>query len=218
MRRLSTTHWIAACVLLLWSGTGQGAEISVGLTGDLEYPGLFTLKGEGQEAGRLCFLSEEAHGYLDPEFLGTLSAGGIPEGAYRVSPALPEEQWPVGEFVKFGALRLLPETEAAAQQLAALDKKGIAVHGRDFYPLAVRVTDNSKMVRFVSDRLFEQLSGRWGALRISNWDMGRLYDFYSKTSAARESWNVRVVRAELATVRNICEPLKVQRRLGMPPE
>ncbi len=218
MKRATAVSLLAGWLLLFGAAAGQGVEITVGLTGDLEYPGLFTLKGERQEAGRLCFLSEEAHGNLDPEFLEILSGQGVPEGVYRVSPALPEEQWPVGEFVKFGALRLVPESETAARQLNALNKKGIAVHGRDFYPLAVRVTENSRMVRFVSDRLFEQLALGWGALRISNWDMGRLYDFYSKTTAAKERWNVRVKRVELESVRRVCEPLKVQRRLGMPPE
>ena len=69
---------------------------------------------------------------------------------------------------------------------------------RDFFPLAKRLTANPKMIRFFSDQLFEQLSMRWGALWISNWDMDRLHDFYKRHVTRPTEWQVKVVAGDPA--------------------
>lgn len=197
---------------------GLGAEVTLKLSGSMEFPGIISLRIEDRHIGRLCFLGEGAHGNLDFDFLQGLARDGIPEGAYRVSDALPEEQWPTKSFSKNGALRLVPGSEQPTKKLAKLGKSGLAVHGRDFYPLAAKMTNNSKMVRFVSDRMFDQLSARWGTLRISNWDMGRFQDFYRRTTVESSQWKVTLLAVDLEEIKKVCEPLKVQRKPGGPLE
>lgn len=167
---------------------------------------------------RICFLGMDARGNLDDFFLVSLGRDQVPRGEYAISDALPEEQWPTPSFVKWGALRFVPRTPEAAQWFARTGKHGLAVHGRDFFPLAARMTDHPKMVRFISDRLFEQLEAGWGALRISNWDMGRLYDYYERFVTAPAEWKVRVTAGSLEEITTVCEPLKVQRKPGGPLE
>ena len=87
-----------------------------------------------------------------------------------------------------------------------------------FRSLASKMTQNSKMVRFISDRLFEELVDGWGALRISNWDMGRLYDYYARFVEKPTEWKIRVVISNLKEIQSTCEPLKVQRKPGGPLE
>jgi len=192
-------------------------EIKLQLTGNTSFPGILKINaGVDKKFDRLCFLGQDALGLIDISFLEALSEDGIPEGSYKVTPALPDEKWPTRTFSPNGALRLspLPETEI----LKIAGKNGLVIHAKDFFPLAAKLTQNPKMILFFSDQLFEQLMQRWGTLRISNWDMGRFHDFYKRNTQAIEQWQVRVEKVDLAPVKSICEPLKVQRKVGAPPE
>lgn len=204
--------------LLLYPASAMSFEILIRLSGSMEYPGILSLQKEPVGIGRLCFLGEDAHGNIDPGFLNSLVEQGIPEGEYAVAPPKPEEKWPQPAFGLSGALRFVPLSNKAMKHSGLLGKAGLAVHGRDFFPLAEKVTQNPKMVRFISDQLFEGLSTAWGTLRISNWDIGRLQDFYSRNTASPEEWKVKVVAEDLKEIKDICEPLKVQRKPGGVPE
>ena len=190
----------------------HGSEIVLRLSGAIDYPGVLSLRGESHTIDHLCFLGEDAKGNVDVGFLGYLSAAGIPEGEYEITKAHPEEQWPDPTFSRNGALRFEPVSGAARGALATAGKFGLVVHGRDFFPLAVRMTSNPKMVRFFSDQLFAQLSSSWGAFRISNWDMGRLHDFYTRNIVKPETWKMTVEAADPAKIKKTCEPLKVKRK------
>ncbi|MFQ5451831.1 MAG: hypothetical protein ACE5E9_14495 [Nitrospinaceae bacterium] len=211
-------QWAAGLWLLSVSATAAGSDILVRLTGDPQYPGILTLQVPGNRIDRVCFLGPDAKGNLDAGFLAALAKKGVPEGEYAVSGTLPGENWPVQRFSPNGALRFVPLSPEAKNPWQGSGKNGLAVHGRDFFPLAEGMTNNPKMVRFISDRLFEDLSHAWGTLRISNWDMGRLHDFFSRAHIGPEEWKVEVVAADPEEIKTICEPLKVQRRLGHPPE
>ena len=87
---------------------GEAANIMVRLSGDLEYPGYFSLDVDDLHINHLCFLGSGAKGQVDRVFLKFLAQFGIPEGEYAVAPPLREEKWPSRNFVKNGALRLNP--------------------------------------------------------------------------------------------------------------
>ena len=91
--------------------------------------------------------------------------------------------------------------------------QGLAVHGRDFYPLVVPRVKNKTMVGFYNGKLFDGLRRHWGALRISNWDMGRLWDFWERVTPSPEAWKVKVVTADAEEVRKQCKPPVVKRKL-----
>ena len=133
---------------------------------------------QGDRLDHVCLLGMDARGNLDDTFLESLAIDRGPEGEYAITNPLPEERWPTPAFVKWGALRFAPRSKDTFGWFAKLGKRGLAVHGRDFYPLASKMTQNSKMVRFISDRLFEELVDGWGALRISNWDIWRGEDIW----------------------------------------
>ena len=204
--------------LMFVSSTVSGSEIVLRLTGSSEFPGILLLDDQGDRLDHVCFLGMDARGNLDDTFLESLARNKVPEGEYAITNPLPEERWPTPAFVKWGALRFVPRSKDTSGWFAKLGKHGLAVHGRDFYPLAAKMTRNSKMVRFISDRLFEELVDGWGALRISNWDMGRLYDYYARFVEKPAEWKARVVMSDLKEIQRACEPLKVQRKPGGPLE
>ena len=202
-------------IAVSYSSSALAFEIVIKLTGHESFPGLVSVDaGTGKKFDRLCLLGTEARGSIDMNFIMTLSEKGIPEGDYQVSKAFPEEKWPTLSFGANGALRFVPQSETLQKSLLTLGKQGLALHARDFYPLAGKMTDNPKMIRFFSNQLFERLAERWGTLRISNWDMGRFHDFYRRNTKSDQQWKIRVTRSALQTVKNICAPLKVQRKPG----
>jgi hypothetical protein len=199
--------------IIFLSASSSAFEIVIKLTGDNEFPGMINVDtGTGLKFGRLCLLGKEARGSIDMNFILTLSEQGVPEGDYYISNAFPEEQWPTSSFSANGALRLVSRSEQAHKVLRNAGKQGLALHARDFFPLAGKMTDNPKMVRFFSDQLFDRLAERWGTLRISNWDMGRFHDFYRRNTKLDEQWKVKVKAGALAPVKKTCAPLKVQRK------
>ncbi|MBT5549990.1 MAG: hypothetical protein HOJ79_05875 [Nitrospina sp.] len=205
----------ALLIVVSLSSHASAFEIIIKLTGHEEFPGMVSVDaGTEKKFDRLCLLGIEARGSIDVGFVMTLAEKGIPMGSYRVSKAFSQEKWPTSSFSANGALRFMPQTESAREFLLAVGKQGLALHARDFYPLAEKMTDNPKMIRFFSDQLFERLAERWGTLRISNWDMGRFHDFYRRNMQADQQWKVRVEASNLQTIKNICAPLKVQRKPG----
>ena len=137
-------------------GPAMGSEIILDLSGKIDFPGRMSLSSGGKSIRNLCFLGMDAKGSIERKFLNDLAESGIPEGDYIVSDTLPDEKWPTQSFIANDALRLRPVSEGAKNKLAALGKRGVAVHGRDFYPLSSKMTDKKKMVSFYSDRLFVQ--------------------------------------------------------------
>jgi hypothetical protein len=205
---------LVSFALLMIAKPVIASEILLRLSGKVDFPGILSLQGDGHRIDHLCFLGEDAKGNVDLLFLTQMSEVGMPEGQYRISEALPQEQWPEPIFSRNGALRFVAKSAEARKLLQAHSKLGLVVHGRDFFPLAERMTANPKMIRFFSDQLFEQLSMRWGALRISNWDMDRLHDFYKRHVTQPAEWQVKVVAGDPAKIKKTCEPLKVKRKVG----
>ena len=194
-------------------------KINLQLTGDINFPGILKMNaGMDKKFDRLCFLGQDALGMIDLSFLETLAAHGIPEGDYQVAHAFPDERWPVRSFSPNGALRFSPLSELQSAVFKNLGKSGLAIHAKDFFPLAEKLTQNPKMILFFNDQLFDKLMKRWGTLRVSNWDMGRFQDFYKRNTQSIDQWKVRVERVPLGPVKSICEPLKVQRKPGAEPE
>ena len=200
--------------LLMIAKPAIASDILLRLSGKVDFPGILSLQGDGHRIDHLCFLGEDAKGNVDSLFLTQLSKAGVPQGQYRISQALPQEQWPEPVFSRGGALRFVAQSAEARKRLQAGAKFGLVVHGRDFYPLASRLTANPKMIRFFSDQLFEQLSHRWGTLRISNWDIDRLHDFYKRHVTRPAEWQVKVIADDPAKIKKTCEPLKVKRKPG----
>jgi len=206
---------LGAALFLLGSPvSGEAANIVVRLSGDLQYPGYFSLDVEGHHINHLCFLGSGAKGQVDRAFLKHLSQSGIPEGEYVVSPPLREEKWPSRSFVKNGALRLIPVSMQSQGVLAQYELNGIAVHGRDFYPLVVPLVKDKRMVRFYSDQLFDRLKSHWGPLRISNWDMGRLHDTWKRIQSAPDQLQARVEEVSAEQAKRLCQPPFTQRKPG----
>ena len=185
-------------------GIGLGSQILIRLSGDPEYPGAMSLKKDGAVIPHICFLGTAAKGKVDRDFLLFLAGQGIPEGEYKVSGPLLKEKWPSRSFRKSGALRLKLVSSEAGTLLDGRDLEGIAIHGRDFYPLLDSLS-NKKMIEFYNDRLFDILKSHWGPLRISNWDMGRLSDYWKRYTDVPGQWNARVVRADLEEIRKKCK-------------
>jgi hypothetical protein len=218
---VKNNRWLflaSALVFLIFislSSSVSAFEIIIKLTGHEEFPGVVSVDtGTGKKFDRLCLLGLEARGSVDMGFLTTLSEKGIPVGEYKVSKAFPEEKWPTPSFGANGALRFVPQTDSTQKFLLTMGKQGLAIHARDFFPLAGKMTDNPKLIRFFSDQLFERLAERWGALRISNWDMGRFHDFYRRNTGSDRQWKVKVKASALEVVKHICAPLRVQRKPG----
>ena len=206
-------------VLLCYPLHVKAFEIKLQMTGDLDFPGILKMDaGVDKKFERLCFLGQDASGLIDISFLEALAEKGIPEGNYQVTQALPDEKWPTRTFSPNGALRFSPLPDMPITVLSKSGKNGLAIHAKDFFPLAGKLTKNPKMILFFSDQLFEKLIERWGTLRISNWDMGRFQDFYKRNTRSLGQWKVQVEKVALEPVKKICEPLKVQRKPGASPE
>ena len=205
---------LVGIALMMMARPVIASEILLRLSGQVDFPGTLSLEGDGHRIDHLCFLGEDAKGNVDILFLKQLSEAGVPEGQYQIAQAPREEQWPVLEFSRNGALRFVAQSQAPKKILQSDNKLGQVVHGRDFYPLAESMTANPKMIRFFSDQLFEKLSLRWGALRISNWDMDRLHDFYKRHITDPNQWQVKVISGDPAKIKKTCEPLKVKRKVG----
>ncbi|HIE80461.1 MAG TPA: hypothetical protein EYQ03_07495, partial [Nitrospinaceae bacterium] len=133
-----------------------GGEIVVRLTGKTDFPGDLSLKIKSIQLERLCFLGVGAKGKLDEKFLGSIENEGVPVGDYQVAAPLAEEQWPVPSFRKSGVLRLKMISGSGLEMLRGLKLNGIAIHGRDFYPLLERVVKNKQMINFHNNLLFER--------------------------------------------------------------
>jgi len=183
-----------------------GGEIVVRLTGKTDFPGDLSLKIKSIQLERLCFLGVGTKGKLDEKFLGSIENEGVPVGDYQVAAPLAEEQWPVPSFRKSGVLRLKMISGSGLEMLRGLKLNGIAIHGRDFYPLLERVVKSKQMINFHNNLLFERLQKYWGPLRISNWDMGRLGDFWARISHPTSEWRVKAVRARPEDIEKFCKP------------
>ena len=184
----------------------QGSKIVVRLTGDNNYPGDLSVFNESIKLKKVCFLGVDAKGKIDKGFLKFISIKGIPEGIYEVASPLPSEKWPVDHFVKNGALRLKIIAGSGLSILNSSQKKGIVIHGRDFYPILDGILKNKTMIDFYNDQLFEELKINWGGLRISNWDMGRLADSWIKMNRVAVKWKVQVVKVIPREIKSFCKP------------
>ena len=203
--------WVGV-VLFMCATPARGSEMALKLSGDLEYPGVLSLKKGKNEIKRLCFVGIQGKGQIDREFIRKVSQMEIPAGDYGVTGPLPEENWPAGAFLKNGALRLQPVSKAAHNRIQKIGRKGLAIYGRDFYPIVMSLAKKKGLVDFYNDLLFERLTRHWGALRITNWDMDRLYDFWSRNTESPEEWKVHVLSVPKETIRKLCKPPVVKRK------
>jgi len=204
---------VAAMSFLSFSTPVLGSDIVLRLSGDREYPGTLVLKHQSNIIEHLCFLGVSAKGNLDRRFLKFLSQNGIPEGDYKISSPIPEERWPNRFFKKSGALRLKTASPEANKKIGTLGLNGVAVHGRDFYPILQNRVQDKKMVALYNDQLFERLSSHWGPLRITNWDMGRLYDYWERYTKSQDQWVGKVLAVDPEVVKKQCKPPVVKRKL-----
>ena len=203
--------WVGVA-LIMCATPALGSEMVVRLSGDVEYPGVLSLKKEEKEIKRLCFVGVQGKGQVDRGFIRKVAQMEIPAGEYGVTGPLPEENWPAGIFLKNGALRLQPASKGAQNRIQKTGRKGLAIHGRDFYPIVMPLAKKKRLVNFYNDLLFERLTRHWGALRITNWDMDRLYDFWSRNTESPEEWKVRVLSVPKETIRKLCKPPVVKRK------
>jgi len=192
---------------------GQNSKIIVRLSGDINYPGDLSVLNETIKLKKVCFLGVDAKGKIDKDFLKLISTKGIPEGSYKIVPPFPTEKWPVERFVKNGALRLKIIAGSGLSILSSSKKKGIVIHGRDFYPILDGILKNKTMINFYNDQLFEGLKKIWGPLRISNWDMGRLADSWIKMNQVATKWKVQVVKVIPQEIKSFCKPPVTKRTL-----
>ncbi|TDJ52426.1 MAG: hypothetical protein E2O43_04175 [Nitrospina sp.] len=198
--------------LMLWGAPVQGSEVILQLSGDVEYPGVLSLKKGHNEIKRLCLIGVQGKGQVDREFIRRVSQTGIPSGDYRVTGPLADENWPAGVFLKNGALRFLPVRADGHQKMQSTGRKGLAIHGRDFYPIVMPLADKKELIGFYNDLLFERLIRHWGALRITNWDMDRLHDFWSRNTVSPDEWQVRVTVIATEKILKLCKPPVVKRK------
>jgi hypothetical protein len=195
------------CVTPAWS-----SEMILQLSGDVEYPGVLSLKKGNNHINRLCFVGVQGKGQVDRMFVRKLAQMEIPSGDYRVTGPLPQENWPSGTFLKNGALRLQPVSQAAQDRIQDMGRKGVAIHGRDFYPIVMPMAKKKELVDFYGDLLFERLTRYWGTLRITNWDMDRLHDFWSRNTVSPDEWQVHVRSITTETIHKLCKPPVVKRK------
>ena len=200
-------------IVLIAAGICQGSEIIVRLSGGMDHPGDLSILDETIELRKVCFLGIDSKGKIDKDFLELISNKGIPEGNYKVTSSLPSEKWPVKKFKKNGALRLKIISGHGLEILSSSSKTGIAIHGRDFFPLLDGIVKKKTMIGFYNDLLFERLQNNWGALRISNWDMGRLADSWEKMNQSTKQWGVKVIKAKPKQIEDLCKPPMVKRTL-----
>ena len=69
------------------------------------------------------------------------------------------------------------------------------------------------MIALYNDQLFERLSSHWGPLRITNWDMGRLYDYWERYTKSQDQWVGKVLAVDPEVVKKQCKPPVVKRKL-----
>ena len=113
--------------------------------------------------------------------------------------------------MKNGALRLINVAGVGQSILGSSGKKGIAIHGRDFYPILDGILKNKTMINFYNDQLFDGLKEIWGPLRISNWDMGRLADSWTIMNRVPTAWKVQVVKVTPGKIKSFCKPPETKR-------
>ena len=190
-----------------------GTEILVRLTGSEDFPGEMSLHIGNKNIKHLCFLGKQGKGLVDKKFLKVLSESGIPAGEYRVASPFADEEWPRSSFSANGVLRLKAVSEPAVSLLEGAEKTGFAIHGRDFYPLLEGKVEKKKMIDFFNRVLFEHLQKHWGPLGISNWDMGRLHDFWKRNTKTPKQWKAKVTAANTQEVRKTCKPPDPKRKL-----
>ena len=204
--RISCLLLFVAQILLIAPSLCQGAEIIVRLTGKTDYPGDLSVLSNTIKLKKICLLGVDAKGKIDKGFLRLISSKGPPRGNYEVASPFPDEQWPVDSFTKNGALRLKIVAGYGLDVLNSSNKSGIAIHGRDFYPLLDGIVKKKTMINFYNDLLFERLQNFWGPLRISNWDMGRLADSWIKMNQFTKQWKVKVIGAKPQEIEGFCKP------------
>ena len=200
-------------IFLFAPGVCQGSEIIVRLSGKMDHPGDLLILGNTIELRKVCFLGVDAKGKIDKVFLELISKEGIPKGNYEVTSPFPSEYWPVKNLQKNGALRLKFISGPGLKILNSSNKNGIAIHGRDFFPLLDGIFKKKIMINFYNDLLFERLQNHWGTLRISNWDMGRLADSWKKMNRLPTQWRVKIVQARPEEIENLCKPPVTKRSL-----
>ena len=211
--RISSLLLLIAQILLIIPNICQGSEIIVRLSGETDYPGDLSILSKTIEIKKICFLGVGAKGKIDKAFLRLISSKGTPKGDYEVSPPFPDEHWPVKSFVKNGALRLKIVNGPGMGILNPSNKSGVAIHGRDFYPLLDGIVKKKTMIIFYNDLLFERLQAHWGPLRISNWDMGRLADSWVKMNQPPKQWQVKVTDVQPEEIKSFCKPPVTKRTL-----
>ena len=211
--RISCSLLLIAQILLVIPGICQGSEIIVRLSGEIDYPGDLSILSNTIEIRKICFLGVDAKGKIDKAFLRLISSKGTPKGNYEVSPPFPDEHWPVKSFVKNGALRLKIVNGPGMGILNPSNKSGVAIHGRDFYPLLDGIVKKKTMIIFYNDLLFERLQAHWGPLRISNWDMGRLADSWVKMNQPPKQWQVKITDVQPEEIKSFCKPPVTKRTL-----
>ena len=69
------------------------------------------------------------------------------------------------------------------------------------------------MIDFFNHVLFERMQKHWGPLGISNWDMGRLHDFWKRNTKTPKQWKTTVIKANTQKIRDICKSPDPQRKL-----
>jgi len=211
--RISCSLLLIAQILLVIPSICQGSEIIVRLSGEIDYPGDLSILSNTIEIRKICFLGVDAKGKIDKAFLRLISSKGTPKGNYEVSPPFPDEHWPVKSFVKNGALRLKIVNGPGMGILNPSNKSGVAIHGRDFYPLLDGIVKKKTMIVFYNDLLFERLQAHWGPLRISNWDMGRLADSWVKMNQPPKQWQVKITDVQPEEIKSFCKPPVTKRTL-----
>lgn len=191
----------------------KDAEIFVRLSGNEDLPGELSLRTGEKAIEHLCFLGKQGKGLVDKKFLQVLANVGIPVGEYVVFTPLEDEEWPKRSFSANGALRLKAVSKSAVANLQGANKIGVAIHGRDFYPLLENKVEKKMMIGFFNNVLFEKLEKHWGPLGISNWDMGRLHDFWKRNTKTPGQWKATVTTANPEEIRKICKPPDAKRKL-----
>ena len=205
-RRISCSLLMIAQIFLIMPSISQGSKIIVRLSGEMDHPGDLSILSKTIELKKICFLGVDAKGKIDGNFLRLISRNGTPTGDYKISPPFPDEHWPVKSFIKNGALRLKIVNGPGLKILNSSKKNGIAIHGRDFYPLLDGIVKKKTMINFYNDLLFERLQNHWGPLRISNWDMGRLADSWVKMNQPPKKWQVKVADVQPEEIKSFCKP------------
>ncbi len=209
MKFFKIISFVLPLLFVGWSN-GFGAQATIWLAKDVNYPGWVSWESDSLKIDHLCFLGKSAKGLLDSKSLEALAKSEIPEGEYVISDSIPEEKWPISPFVKNSALRFKPISTEAVQAFKKEIFVGFSIHGKDFFPLVSNYVKDSKMIDFYNKQFFENLTSRWRGLRISNWDMDRLYDFWVKVNIPQNQWKVDLKQVDASLSQKKCKPFVVQ--------